>query len=460
MNAEIRLPSDRPLPTSTELREGAESICARLRRASFVAYLAGGCVRDRLLGVEPKDYDIATDARPEQVKKIFPKAKGVGAHFGVMLVRAGRHGTAYEIATFREDGEYSDGRRPDDVSFSTPERDAQRRDFTINGLFEDCSSGEIIDFVGGQEDLRAGVLRCIGDAEGRFGEDRLRLVRAVRFAARLGFKIDPATWLAMVSLAPTLAEVSAERIREEFARILAHPSRLIGFDLLVESGLMRQIVPEVYDLVGCEQPPQFHPEGDVFVHTRMLIEQLHPNAELTLVLGALLHDIGKPATYSYDEEAGRIRFNGHAEVGARMTQEILGRLKFPNDTVSQVHSLVAQHMDFMNVQQMRRAKLRRFIGQEHFDELLELHRVDCLSSNGCLENHQFVLATLEELSNEPPVPPRLITGHDLMERGFAAGRTLGVVLSAVQDEQLEGRIEDREAALAWVDQQYPDQIIP
>lgn len=430
-------------------RQLAERIAAELRGAGFIAYFAGGCVRDALTGGEPKDFDIATDARPEQVAALFRRTKHVGAHFGVVLVRL--KGIDFEVATFRTDGDYKDGRRPESVAFSTPEQDAQRRDFTINGLFYDPAADRVIDFVGGRQDLDAGVIRAIGDPARRFAEDYLRLMRAVRFAARFGFEIEPATWSALRAHAPKIAGISAERTRDEFSRILAAPSRLRGFDLLVESGLMAAIMPEVLALRGCEQPPQFHPEGDVFVHTRLMLSLLDPGAPLPLVLSVLLHDIGKPATQTFDEEAGRIRFNGHDKVGSEMAEAILRRLKYPNDVVDAVCEAVACHMQFMDVQKMKRATLRRFMARPNFDSEMALHRVDCLGSNGYLENYKFLEEQRAAFAAEPVIPPRLLTGGDLIARGWTPGPLLGKALEEVQTQQLEGNISTKEEALAFLE---------
>ena len=431
----------------------ALSAARRLREAGYLAYFAGGCVRDRILGREPKDYDIATNATPEQAARLFPGAHTVGAHFGVVLVRVG--GEALEIATFRTDGSYRDGRRPESVSYSTPEEDAQRRDFTINGLFYDPDTDTVIDFVGGQADLKAGVLRAIGDPAARFAEDRLRLMRAVRFAVTTGFTIDPATWQAMCDAAPSLGEISIERIREEFSRILLHPDRVRGLDLLDSSGMLSHILPPMAALKGCTQPPQFHPEGDVWVHTRLMLSLLPAECSLPLVLSVLLHDIGKPATWSYDEEAGRIRFNGHESVGAEMTEELLKRLRYSNDIVERTKEAVQNHMKFMHVKDMRTARLKQFVAREHFADELALHRVDCLGSNGRLENYQFIQDKLAEYAAAPVIPPRLLNGHDLMQAGYPGGRGLGDLISAVQDAQLENVIATREEALAWVLAHYP-----
>lgn len=429
------------------LETTARSLVQRLRQAGFTAFYAGGCVRDTLLGKEPKDYDIATDARPEQVQQLFRRTFAVGAHFGVIVVH--EQGHDFEVATFRSDGAYVDGRRPTEVTFSSPQTDAERRDFTINGLFFDPLSNEVIDYVGGQADLTARRLRAIGDATARFREDKLRLLRAVRFGAVLGFDLDPATWQAVCAHAPDIHDVSAERIREEFVRIFVSPTRVRGFDLLVESGLMQEVLPEIMRLQGCEQPPQFHPEGDVFVHTRLMLSLLPEQVSVPLVFGVLFHDIGKPGTATVDE-TGRIRFNGHDRLGAEMAEQIMVRLRFSRDETDAVVAIVANHMNFMHVQDMRVAKLKRFMAREHFAEELELHRVDCASSNGDLSNYDFLRAKGEEYAAEPLIPPPLVTGHDLKKLGMAPGPQFKDILEAVSNRQLEGALKSSEEALAWV----------
>jgi poly(A) polymerase len=434
-----------------QIRKEATRLVLVLRDAGFTAYFAGGCVRDFLIGKSPKDYDIATDATPAQVVALFPHAQQVGAHFGVVVVRS--QGEHFEIATFRTDGSYSDGRRPESVAFSTPDEDAHRRDFTINGIFYDPIAERVIDFVGGEHDLRSGVLRAIGVAEDRFQEDYLRLLRAVRFAASLDFQIEPLTWGSIKANADGLKKISIERVREEFVRLMLHPSRVRGFDLLVDSGLMAQFLPEVLDLQGCEQPPQFHPEGDVFVHTRLMLSLAAPDASLPLILSILLHDIGKPASLTIDE-TGRIRFNGHDAVGATMAESILRRMKFSNEIIEQVVEMVACHMRYMSVKDMRTAKLKRFMARSVFPEELELHRIDCASSNGRTENYDFLQAKLTEFSNAPIIPDRLIDGRDLMALGYPGGPQLGEILTQVQTEQLEGNLTSKAEALAWVEENF------
>ncbi len=438
--------------TPDQIRQEATRLVLVLRAAGYTAFFAGGCVRDFLLGKKPKDYDIATDATPAQVVRLFPHAQQVGAHFGVVVVRS--QGEHFEIATFRTDGSYSDGRRPESVAFSTPDEDAHRRDFTMNGIFYDPIGERVIDFVGGENDLRAGLVRAIGVAEDRFQEDYLRLMRAVRFAASLSFQIEPLTWKSVQANAPGLHKISIERVREEFVRMILHPSRLRGFDLLVDSGLMAQFLPEILDLKGCEQPPQFHPEGDVFVHTRLMLSLAAPDASLPLVLSILLHDIGKPATFTVDE-TGRIRFSGHDAVGATMAESILRRMKFSNEIIAQVVEMVACHMRYMHVQDMRTAKLKRFMAREVFPEELELHRIDCAGSNGRTDNYDFIQAKLVEFSSAPIIPERLIDGRDLMALGYPSGPQLGEMLTQVQTEQLEGKLTSKAEALAWVQQTFP-----
>ncbi len=429
------------------VRARAEEIVHRLREHGHEAVFAGGCVRDLLRGVAPTDYDIATSAIPSQVQEIFPKSQTVGAHFGVVIVRSG--GDHFEVATFREDGDYGDGRRPKSVRFTTAEQDAQRRDFTINGLFFDPVGGQVLDFVGGRADLEARIIRAIGDPAARFREDHLRLMRAVRFATVLDFQIEPATWAAVCADAPRLAHIAIERVRDEFVKTLMHLQRVRGFDLLCDSGLMARIIPEILELKGCDQPPEFHPEGDVFVHTRLMLSLLPAAVSLPLLLAVLLHDIAKPATRTWDEEAGRIRFNGHDKLGATMTEEILRRLRFPNEVIAATTAMVANHMAFMNVQSLRTAKLRRFMARATFPDELELHRVDCLGSNGLLDNVEFLLAKQDEFASEPIIPPRLVDGHDLMNLGVPKGPVLGRLIEEIQTLQLEGRLQSREEALAW-----------
>jgi len=434
-------------------KSAATDIARRLQQAGHTAYFAGGCVRDELLGLDPHDYDIATSAKPSEVQKLFPHTQAVGAHFGVILVM--EHGRAFEVATFRSDHEYVDGRRPEMVTFSTPEEDAERRDFTVNGMFHDPVADKFIDFVGGQADLKSKTLRAIGDPVARFREDKLRLLRAVRFAARFGYDIDPATWDAIKAHAADIHAVSAERIREELVKILAHPNRVRGFDLLDQSGLLKEVLPEIEKLKGCEQPAQFHPEGDVFVHTRAMLELLPPDAPVGVALSVLFHDIGKPPTFRYHKDEDRIRFSGHDRVGAEMTERVMERLRFSRADTERTVEAVRQHMVFKDVQNMRTAKLKRFMAREGFGDEMELHRVDCQSSHGALDNYDFLKAKAEEFANEPLIPPPLVTGHDLMGLGWKPGPHFGPVLEAVQTAQLEGTLTTTEEAIAWIKANHP-----
>ena len=429
----------------------ARTIVRKLRGAGHVAYYAGGSVRDLLRGQVPKDIDVATDARPEAVQKMFSRTYAVGAHFGVIVVL--EEGFQFEVATFRSDGIYLDGRRPTEVHFATAAEDAARRDFTINGMFFDPEANEVIDFVGGRADLQARLIRAIGDPGQRFAEDRLRMLRAVRFATVLGFEVEPSTWGAVVAHAPSIDEISAERIREELVRIFMSPQRVRGWDLLDASGLMRVILPELEAMKGCEQPPQFHPEGDVFKHTRIMLDLLPKEASLPLVFSALFHDIGKPPTSSVDEN-GRIRFNGHDRVGAEMTEAVMQRLRFSRAEMDATVEAVRQHMVFKDVPNMRVAKLKRFMARPTFADELELHRVDCESSHGLLDNYDFLRQKREEFANEPIIPPPLVRGGDLLALGLKPGPKIGEILEAVETRQLEGALRDREEALEWVKREY------
>ena len=430
----------------------AAGIVRRLRGAGHLAYYAGGCVRDMLRGIPAKDYDIATSARPEEVQALFPRTVAVGAHFGVICVLD--QGLQFEVATFRSDGAYLDGRHPREVTFSSPREDAERRDFTVNGMFYDPVAGEVIDYVGGRADLERGLLRAIGDPVSRFREDRLRMLRAVRFATVLEFEIDPATWEALQRHAPEIHDVSAERIREELVRIFLSPRRVRGLDQLDQSGLLGQILPELLPLKGCEQPPQFHPEGDVWVHTRRMLELLPEEVSVPLVFSVLLHDIGKPPTYSFDPAEGRIRFNAHDKVGAGMARAVMERLRFSRDEIEATVEAVDQHMVFKDVQKMRVAKLKRFMARPGFEQEMELHRVDCQSSHAMLDNYEFLKAKQEEFANEPLIPPPLISGNDLIALGWRPGPKFKEVLDAVQTRQLEGTLTSHEEALEWVKGEY------
>jgi poly(A) polymerase len=425
----------------------ARLIVERLRARGFEALYAGGCVRDQLLGLTPHDYDVATNARPEQVEALFPRTVPVGVQFGVIIVL--EQGAEIQVATFRGDGTYHDGRHPESVRFTDAEGDSRRRDFTVNGLFFDPIEERILDFVEGRRDLELRLLRTIGDPSERSAEDKLRLLRAVRFATTLGFEIDPDTWREILVWSPEIHAVSAERIRDELVKILLSPNRVRGFDLLDKSGLLRQVLPEMDALKGCDQPPEFHPEGDVFVHTRLMLSMLAPDASLPLVLSVLFHDIGKPATRAVDE-TGRIRFNGHEGVSAGMTLRLLQRFRFRNEVIDAVIPAVRLHMSFKDVPNMRVATLKRMMARPTFEEELELHRVDCLASHGMLDNHAMLIAKREEFGREPLIPEPLITGHDLIALGMKPGKHFAEILQAVQTRQLEGSLTSREEALEWI----------
>jgi putative nucleotidyltransferase with HDIG domain len=422
----------------------AASVVRKLQENGFVAYFAGGSIRDALRGTAPKDIDIATSAKPNEVQGLFHRTVPVGIQFGVVRVLEGDF--EFEVATFRSDGVYLDGRHPQFVEFSTPEKDAVRRDFTVNGIFYDPVEDEVIDFVGGREDLGRKLIRAIGLPSQRFAEDRLRMLRAVRLASTLAFEIESGTWSAIRAEAKEILVVSPERVRDELLKILVDAHRLRGFDLLDKSGLLAVILPEVEALKGCEQPEQFHPEGDVFVHTRMMLGLLGPEASGVQALSVLLHDIGKPPTRSFDPGDQRIRFNGHDRVGAEMTEQVMTRLRFSRHEIDVVVEAVRTHMIFKDVKQMRPAKLRRFMARPNFGIELELHRVDCAGSHGDLENHQFLVNKAQEFAREPLIPPPLIRGDDLIALGLKPGPRIGQLLEAIQTAQLEGEVTTRDQA--------------
>ncbi len=459
-------------------KKSAIEIVRTLRERGFQAYLVGGCVRDLLLGREPADYDVATDATPQQVMAIFPKTYAVGAQFGVVLVETGnlsrravdrqpatcpgepRAGNCIEVATFRNDGIYSDGRHPDEVRYTkTPQEDVQRRDFTINGLLLDpLADDKVLDFVGGQADLKAGIVRTIGDPERRFAEDKLRMLRAVRFAARFGYKIDEKTMQAIKKMAASIHEVSRERVRDELTKMLTEGRARRAFELLDEdeSGLLVEVLPEIAKMKGVEQPPQFHPEGDVWVHTLMLLESLAPDCSPTLAWGALLHDVGKPPTFRVAPD--RIRFDSHAEVGAKMAEEICRRFRFSNEETERVTGLVSHHMRFPEVTRMRDSTLKRFLRMPNFPEHLELHRIDCGASHRDLGLYNFVSEKLQSLGEEEIRPTPLISGDDLIASGYQPGPRFKEMLSACEDAQLEGQLHSKEQALEWVKEHFPVKI--
>ncbi len=458
------------------LKEAAISIVRALRQKGHQAYLVGGCVRDLLLGREPADYDVATDATPNEVMRIFPNTYAVGAQFGVVLVpvdgftaadlerTAKAHSEApaetaktkaVEVATFRCDGLYSDGRHPDDVRYSKdPREDVRRRDFTINGLLLDPLEGDkVLDFVGGQQDLQAHVIRTIGEPEKRFSEDKLRMMRAVRFAARFEYRIDPETFAAIQRLAPQIRQVSRERIREELTKMLTEGRARRAFELLDESGLLHEVLPEVSKMKGVDQPPQFHPEGDVWIHTLLILEMLPAGCSRTLAWGALLHDVGKPPTFRVAPD--RIRFDGHVEVGVRMAEAICRRLRMSNEDTEQIAALVANHLRFADVLKMKESTLKRFLRLSKFEEHMQVHRMDCLSSHGDLTLYDFVRKKLDETPAGEIRPKPLITGKDLIAAGYQPGPKFREILSAVEDLQLEGKLTNRREAMEFVAREFP-----
>jgi poly(A) polymerase len=458
------------------VKDAAISVIRTLRDHGHEAYLVGGCVRDLLLGREPADYDVSTDATPREVMRIFPETYAVGAQFGVVLVpmngltakdleEAGKHDPvetrveaakhkAIEVATFRNDGIYSDGRHPDEVRFSkTAQEDVQRRDFTINGLLLDpLDHDRVLDYVGGKADLDAKLIRTIGDAERRFAEDKLRMLRAVRFAARFDYQIEPQTMWAIQRLAPQIHQVSRERIREELTKMLTEGRAKRAFELLDESRLLHEVLPEIEKLKGVEQPPQYHPEGDVWTHTLLLLEKLPAGVSRTLAWGALLHDIGKPPTFRRAPE--RIRFDLHVEVGVAMAKEICHRLRMSSDDTQQILALVDNHMRFADTPRMKESTMKRFLRLPQFEEHLELHRLDCLSSHADLSLYNLVSQKMLETPAEAIRPVPLINGQDLIAMGFKPGPQFKEILSAVEDQQLEGTITTPEAARGFVKSNY------
>jgi poly(A) polymerase len=445
----------------------AVSIVRTLRAAGYQAFFAGGCVRDLLLGLEPNDFDVATSATPNVVLNLFPDKKTltVGAHFGVVLV-CENDGTSTEIATFRHDGAYSDGRRPDAVQFSTDAReDVLRRDFTINGMLLDTAIYEktndpaaaTLDYVGGRADLAAQILRAIGDPALRFAEDKLRMLRAVRFAARLDLTIEPGTLAAIRNAAAQIDQVSLERIRDELTLMLTEGHARRAFELLDTTDLLQHVIPEATRMHNVQQPPEFHPEGDVWIHTMLLLENLPPNPSPTLAWGALLHDIGKPATYrppDPNDPHDRIRFNGHVEVGVRIAEAILSRLRFSNEDTAQIIALVKNHMRFADVMHMRESTLKRFLRLPRFDEHLALHYLDCTSSHCDLTLYNFARQHYESVPAEAIQPKLLLTGRELIAAGYRPGPRFKSMLEAAEDAQLEGAVRTPEEALSFVRQRF------
>lgn len=424
----------------------ALDLARQLQAAGFAAYWVGGCVRDLKLGREPKDYDIATNARPEQIEALFPRTLPVGKQFGVVIVMVGEQ--QFQIATFRTESGYADGRHPDQVQFGDPQADAQRRDFTINGLFYDPVAEQVHDWVGGEADLRQRLIRAIGDPQERFAEDHLRLLRAVRFAAQLGFEIEPHTFAAVQTNAAKIGRVSAERVRDELLKLFQPPHAARGLDLLRDSGLLREILPEMAAFIGCAQTPEYHPEGDVYEHVRRMLALLPEGSPPALIWAVLMHDIAKPVTATRDE-AG-IHFYGHEREGVPMTEQIMGRLKFPRRDIETVCVCVRNHMKFMHALHMRKATVRRMLLRPTFPLELELHRLDSLGSNADLSNYEFLRAQQAEFAQQPALVPPLLNGDDLIAMGIAPGPALGKLLHEIRERQLEDALKTADEAREWV----------
>lgn len=429
-------------------REIAARIVQRLQAAGLTAFWVGGCVRDFLLGRQPQDFDIATDARPEQIEKLFPRTIGVGRKFGVMVVVEEKQ--QFQVATFRAEADYHDGRRPEKVIFADARADALRRDFTVNGLFYDPVSNATHDWVGGEKDLQAKIIRTIGDPDERFAEDHLRLLRAVRFAAQLDFEIEPRTFAAVKAFAPKIKIISAERIRDELLKLFRPPHAARGLELLRESGLLEPILPELAATVSCEQSPNYHPEGSVFEHIKLMLRKMPPDADELLPWTVLLHDIAKPVTAKRDAQTGAIHFYGHEKIGATLARDILERLRFPRKQIEAIAACVLQHMQFKDVRQMRKATLRRLLLRETFPLEMELHKLDCLGSHGSLDHYNFLLEEAAELNKKPSIRPPLVTGSDLIALGLKPGPAMGALLHEIRERQLSDELKTRRQAKAWV----------
>lgn len=429
------------------MRATATEIVRRLQAAGYEAFWVGGCVRDFLLGREPQDYDIATNATPDQAEQLFPKTIPVGRQFGVLLVVEGGH--EFQIATFRAEADYQDGRRPETVRFSHAREDAIRRDFTINGLFFEPLTSQLHDWVGGEADLRAKMIRTIGSPDERFAEDHLRLLRAIRFAAQLNFTIEPATFAAVQKHAEKIRLVSAERIREELIKLFAPPHAARGLDLLRDSGLLPHVLPELVPTLTCDQSPEYHPEGTVFNHVRLMLEHLPVSLPSeSLPWTAILHDIAKPQTLSHGDD-GLIHFYGHEKVGAEMAETILQRLKFPRRQTDEIVAAVLHHMQFKDAPKMRKATLRRMLLRETFPLELELHRLDCLGSHRRLDIYDFLREQQTHLNDRPHLHPPLLTGTDLMALGLKPGPELGAMLAEIRELQLGDELTTSDEARAW-----------
>jgi poly(A) polymerase len=430
------------------LRDTAVEIVRRLQKAGFSAYWVGGCVRDYLLGREPFDFDIATSAVPVQTEALFRRTVPVGRKFGVLLVL--EEGHEFQVATFRAEGDYQDGRRPGQVTFSNAQADASRRDFTVNGLFYDPVAKQLHDWVGGEADLRAKLLRTIGSPAERFAEDHLRMLRAVRFAAQLDFQFEAGTFAALQAGAPKILSVSAERIREELMKLFRPPHAARGLDLLRDSGLLAQVLPEIAAMIDCQQSPNYHPEGSVYNHVRLMLEQLPPDAPASLPWTALLHDVAKPVTATTDPQTGNIHFYGHEKVGAQMAEALLQRLKFPRKQTEEIVASVLHHMQFKDVKNMRKSSVRRMLLRETFPLELQLHRLDCLGSHRLLDHYEFMLEQQRELEQQPEVRPPLLTGEDLMALGIRPGPRMGELLAELREKQLSDELKTADAAREWV----------
>ncbi len=442
-------------PFSSELLDTAKEVVSELRNAGHKAYCVGGCARDTLLKIAPNEYDITTSATPEEVSKIFPHTVPIGVTFGVILVIIGQY--KFEVATFRKDLSYSDGRHPDSVTYSTLEQeDVLRRDFTINGMLYDPIEEEVIDHVGGIDDLENKIIRTIGDPYERFNEDKLRMMRAVRFNSRYNFELDLNTFQAIEKLAPEITQVSSERIRDEIIKIITQKNPGHGLKMLSECGLLKYVLSDVEIMNGVEQPPQFHPEGDVFIHTCLVLDKLFQNEDGVvspeLAMGALLHDVGKPPTFSVSD---RIRFNGHDKLGAEMSKKICRDLKLSNKQIEIIYSLIREHLKFKDVSKMKKSTLKRFIGMPHFEEHMALHLADCQASHGITDAYDFIMEKFSEFEEEEIKPAPLLSGKELIEMGYKPGPLFSEILNFVEEAQLEGEIEDVEDARKIVSQEYP-----
>jgi len=427
----------------------SERIIHTLHDKGYEAYLAGGCVRDLIMGIMPKDYDIATSASPEIIKKLFKKTLSIGAKFGVTIVV--EENIPFEITTFRSDVSYEDGRHPTAIEFSNIENDAKRRDFTVNGLYYDIKEKKIIDLIGGQNDIKNKLIRCIGNSDERFEEDSLRLLRAIRFSVQLGFEIEKSTFESIKAKAPLILRISKERIKDEITKSLTSKTPGKAIRLLDSTGLLKYIFPDVCKMKGVEQPLPFHPEGDVFTHTLIMLDNLE-NPQIELAMAVLLHDIGKPLTYC--KASDRIRFNNHDTVGAEIAEKICKELTFSNEKCKIISCLIREHLKFKDVKKMRLATLKRFLGIENFPLHLELHRLDCISSHNDLSSYNFCKEKLEEFSKSIRKIPKLVNGNDLIELGFIPGPIFSKILKDVEDQCLEGKINDKEKAITFIKSKY------